>query len=47
MAQKATHAVVGLLTPVNFDADVFDAIRKLISTPVPSKRKIGFACGAN
>jgi hypothetical protein len=26
---------------------VFDAIRKLISTPVPSKRKIGFACGAN
>src|ERR1700722_15376115 len=28
MAQKATHAVVGLLTPVNFDADVFDAIRK-------------------
>ena len=24
---------------------VFDAIRKLISTPAPSKRKIGFAAG--
>jgi hypothetical protein len=25
---------------------VFDAIRQLISTPAPSKRKIGFAGGA-
>ena len=28
MAQKAANAVVGLLTPVAFDADVFDALRK-------------------
>jgi len=27
-AQKTANAVVGLLTPVTFDADVFDAIRK-------------------
>ena len=26
---------------------VFDAIRKLISTPAPTKRKIGFAAGDN